>query len=507
MNQQCEKFKPWTTKNYVNNIVIYFINILLLGGIFLLLLSLNNLSNETAGGIKEFFSEPKRPLFYSLVLVIFGSITFIFYFVLDKENMRNVANAEMTFLIIEIAVVINFIIGSFINVYLRPMALVALLTTFLGSKRVAFFNGAIFCIHIFLLDLFMGKVMTAEDYIFFIVSISASIVAVVCIGDTFSRFKILIRSLFISIYPMIGVVISYFSEESNQVSILFTNLVNAFCSGPLAVGIFLIILPFFEAIFGKLTRFKLAEMTDHKSKLIQRLILEAPGTFNHSVLVSNIAESCATAIGEDALLARTCAYYHDIGKLRRPEYFTENNVGGDNPHNGLTPELSTNIIKSHTTDGYNLLIKHNFPKEIANICIEHHGTMPIYFFYHKAKQFTDGEVNIANYCYTESKPQTKIAAIIMLADSCEAASRTLTDRSRENVKKTVDKIAQDRMDMGQFDECDITLKEISIIKNTIVNNITGIYHNRIEYPKVVINDEQKEEVKEIKETQKDKANG
>ncbi len=214
------------------------------------------------------------------------------------------------------------------------------------------------------------------------------------------------------------------------------------------------------------------------------MIEQAPGTFNHSIVVSNIAEACATAIGEDALLARTCAYYHDVGKLRRPEYFTENQADGINPHDELTPELSANIIKSHTLDGHDLLIKNRIPKEIADVCVQHHGTMPMLFFYDKAKKFTDGEVDVNQFSYFGPKPQTKIAAILMIADSSEAATRTLKDRSREKVSAVVRKVVNDRMKLGQFDECEITLKELSIIINTVVNNLTGIYHRRIQYPKV-----------------------
>ena len=247
------------------------------------------------------------------------------------------------------------------------------------------------------------------------------------------------------------------------------------------------LLPVFEWFFAKISYFKLAELTDHKSKLIRRLIKEAPGTFNHSIVVSNIAEACASAIDEDALLARTCAYYHDIGKLRRPEYFGENQADGANPHKDLTPELSTDIIKSHAADGYRLVIKNKLPTEIANVCLEHHGTLPIWFFYDKAKRFTDGQVDINQYRYQGPKPQTKIAAIIMIADGCEAAARSVKDRSREKVMQMVRKIVSERMELGQFDECEITLRELNIIINTVVNNITGIYHSRVEYPKIRLN--------------------
>ena len=200
--------------------------------------------------------------------------------------------------------------------------------------------------------------------------------------------------------------------------------------------------------------------------------------------MSNIAEACATAIGEDALLARTCAYYHDVGKLRRPEFFKENQADGVNPHNDLTPELSANIIKAHTQDGYAFARKNRLPKEIADVCLQHHGTLPILFFYDKAKKFTDGEVSLASYCYSGPKPQTKIAAIIMVADGAEAAVRSLKTRTRETVSTAVKKIVSERMQLGQFDECELTLKEINIIIHTIINSLSGVYHDRVKYPKV-----------------------
>jgi len=301
----------------------------------------------------------------------------------------------------------------------------------------------------------------------------------------FSRIKLLALSFIISLPTVLCIGMVLITNPLGTMETIFS-LLSGLGSGPFAVAAFMVLLPVFETLFTKISNFKLSELTEHKSKLIRKMLQQAPGTFNHAIVVSNIAEACATAIGEDALLARTCAYYHDIGKLRRPEFFKENQADGFNPHDDLTPELSTNILKSHAQDGYNLIIKNRLPKEIADVCVQHHGTMPILFFYAKAKKFTDGEVDIAQYCYNGPKPQTKIAAIIMIADGCEAAVRTLQDRSREKVDELVRKIVGDRMKLGQFEECEITLKEISIIIHTVVNNLTGIYHSRIEYPKVVI---------------------
>ena len=239
----------------------------------------------------------------------------------------------------------------------------------------------------------------------------------------------------------------------------------------------------FEAVFNMLTNYRLAEITDHKSKLIKRMIETAPGTFNHSMVVASLAETCATAIGENPLLARAAAYYHDIGKLKQPIYFTENQHGY-NPHDDLTPELSTEIIRSHTKDGYDLIKKYHLPIILADVAREHHGTLPIQYFYAKALKYTEGELNIEDFSYPGPKPHSKIAAIIMLADGCEAAVRAQNDRSREKVEKIVGSIIADRMKLEQFSECEITMREIDLIREAIENGLSGVYHDRINYPKL-----------------------
>jgi putative nucleotidyltransferase with HDIG domain len=288
-------------------------------------------------------------------------------------------------------------------------------------------------------------------------------------------------SLIVSSPTVICVILSIIEHGSQNIAM---DIFSAIVSGPLAASLVMVLLPIFEALFKKVSCFKFSELIEHKAKLIRKLIQQAPGTFNHAIVVSNIAEACALAIGEDALLARTCAYYHDVGKLRRPEFFKENQADIENPHDDLTPELSASIIKAHAQDGYDLIIKNRLPKEIADVCLEHHGTMPILYFYGKAKKYTDGDVDITQYCYPGPKPKTKISAIVMIADGCEAAARSLQDRSRENVKKVVRQIVNERMQLGQFEECEITLNELNIIIHTVVNHLTGVYHSRIEYPKV-----------------------
>lgn len=470
-----QKILQWETRDYVKNTIVYVANFIIIAFLFVAAVYFN------VADLKTYFNKNVTSFlhFLTLLLLVLGMMALYFVFE-DRDFMKNAVNGEMLFLILELALVICYATGRYVHEYLRPLALVSVLTLFLTNRRTAIFMNVVFCVLIFLFDSFAGTTFNVGNYPALIMGFTSGMIAAFCLDKVNSRVKILTMSLLVSLPTLLCVAMTVIE---NGEDILASLICGAF-SGPLTVSAFLILLPLFEAGFKKVSYFKYAELTDHRAKLIRKMIHHAPGTFNHSIVVSNIAEACATAINEDALLARTCAYYHDVGKLRRPEFFTENQADGINPHDDLTPELSANIIKSHTQDGYNLIVKNRLPKEIADVSVQHHGTLPILYFYNKAKKFTDGEVDIAQYCYTGPKPKTKIAAIIMIADSCEAATRTLKDRTRENVKSVVRKIVNDRMALGQFEECEITLKELNIIMHTVVNNLTGVYHSRIEYPKV-----------------------
>ena len=470
-----QKILQWETKDYVKNVVTFVVNFLLIAGLFVAAVHFGSKD------IVEFFSNAKSFLhFLTLLMLVFGMMALYFAFE-ERDFMKNAVNMEMLFLIVELSVVICFVFGRYVNIYLRPLALVSVTTLFLTNRRTAIFMNVIFCLIIFLFDAFSGTTFSVGNYPALLMGFTSGMIAIYCLDKVNARLKILIMSLLVSLPTLMCVAMTVIENGDENI---IASLICGAASGPLTVAAFLILLPLFEAVFKKVSYFKYAELTDHKAKLIRKMIQQAPGTFNHSIVVSNIAEACATAINEDAMLARTCAYYHDLGKLRRPEFFTENQADGFNPHDDLTPELSANIIKSHPTDGFNLIVKNRLPKEIADVAIQHHGTMPILYFYNKARKFTDGDVDIMQYCYAGPKPQTKIAAIVMIADACEAAARTLHERTRENVKSVVRKIVNERMSLGQFEECEITLKELNIIMHTVVNNLTGIYHSRIEYPKV-----------------------
>ncbi len=475
-----EKNLTWSSKDIAGVTTVFVCNALLIFGLLIISAYLNCYTSGL--NFIEFISNYRVPLHF-LVLMTFTVTALFMYFMFEDRNfLKNPINCQMIFLILEVGLIMSFALGKYVNPLLRPLALPALLMMFLTNKKNAVFVETIFCMLVLLVDSFSGTVLYMQGYSVLVFGFVSGIVAIFGMGKVFSRLRLLVRSLLISIPTFAcGIMLVFASDVSLEP---IATLFSAAFAGPVSVAAVLILLPLFEAIFKKVSSFKYAELTDHKTKLLRRLIKEAPGTFNHSIVVSNIAEACATAIGEDAMLARTCAYYHDIGKLRRPEFFKENQAESHNPHDDLTPELSTNIIKSHAIDGYSLILKNRLPKEIADVCLEHHGTLPILYFYDKAQKLTDGDVDLNQFCYQGPKPQSKIAAIIMIADGCEAAARSIKDRSRENVQSVVRKIVDDRMKLGQFDECEITMKELNIIIHTVVNNLTGIYHNRIEYPKI-----------------------
>lgn len=480
-----EKLKVWTKKDIVLNIVVYAVNILVLCALFIVMLHLRSIHGVSKITVAQFMSNSGQVINFTVLLAL--AVMFMaFYFIFEQSDfIKEAANSEMIFLMLEVSLLAVFASGEYINIYIRPLALAAILTLFLTDTKTAVFVNIVFCLLSYLFDSFSGVFIESYERVYFLImGFSSGIIAIYMLNTIYSRLKIILTSFIISVPCMLCLALPFvwFGSSGER----FSSLAYGVFSGPFAVTLFMLLLPIFEGVFTKVSCFKYAELTDHKSKFIRKMIVQAPGTFNHSIIVSNIAEACATAIGEDALLARTCAYYHDVGKLRRPEFFKENQADGFNPHDDITPELSANIIKAHGVDGYKLIKKNRLPQEIADVCIQHHGTMPIIYFYDKAKKFTDGEVDIMQYCYAGPKPQTKIAAIVMLADSSEAITRTLKDRSRKNVNEVVKKTVSDRMQLGQFDECEITLKELNIIINTITNTLTGVYHDRVKYPKMHI---------------------
>jgi len=252
-------------------------------------------------------------------------------------------------------------------------------------------------------------------------------------------------------------------------------------SAILAVGV----MPVLENIFSLVTPQVLLELSTPTHPLLKMLQTEAPGTHHHALLVANLAEAAAAVVGANPLLCRVGAYYHDIGKTRRPIFFKENQIDQPNPHEGMEPGVSAAILAAHVRDGLVLADKYKLPRPIKDMIAQHHGDGMMAYFYFNAKKKADEEgreIDIRDYSYDGPKPQTKEAAILMMADTVEAATRTLKDRSRESMSAMIEKLVKDKFESGQLSEAPLTFRDLSLISDAFIRTLTGIYHERIEYP-------------------------
>ncbi|MGB9593543.1 MAG: HD family phosphohydrolase, partial [Anaerolineae bacterium] len=231
------------------------------------------------------------------------------------------------------------------------------------------------------------------------------------------------------------------------------------------------------------TTLRLVDLARPTHPLMRQLLLKAPGTYHHSILVSNLAEEAAERIGADPLLARVGAYYHDIGKTLRPYFFVDNQTDGDNIHDRLDPETSAHIIVSHVKDGIDLARKYDLPKRIVDFIAEHHGTSLATYFYQRAQESAgDGKADPTRYQYPGPKPRSKETAILMLADACEAAVRSLRPATAEEIETIVRNIIADRMQNGQLDDSNLTLRDLDEIRAAFTATLQGVFHPRIRYP-------------------------
>ncbi|MDP2954037.1 MAG: HDIG domain-containing protein, partial [Chloroflexota bacterium] len=236
-------------------------------------------------------------------------------------------------------------------------------------------------------------------------------------------------------------------------------------------------------IFGISTAFQLLDLAQPTQPLLKELLLSAPGTYHHSIIVGNLAETAAQSIGANPLLARVGAYYHDIGKSKRPWFFGENQLDGVNIHDNLPPETSADIIISHVREGLTLARQHRLPGIIRDYIAQHHGTFLTLPFYRQAlKDKSAQDVDAQDFRYPGPKPQTREAAILMLADTCEAAVRSIHPHSPQELAQLIDKLIQDRLVDGQLDQCELRLRDLAAIKEAFASTLQGMFHSRVAYP-------------------------
>lgn len=425
-------------------------------------------------------------------------IVYYYYYFEDRTFFNRASNIFLVFTLLTSSLIICYLFGIYTYIYFRPTIMLAMLCVCLLNRRQAIMLNFVFSILMFVTDIYLEEFNSFDyentKYFSMMLTFLCGTFAVFVAGRVRTRIGLLLSGCFVA---MPTVLIVFLLKLPGVYELGWIQLVSSIGFSVLGCLIssilVLALLPVFEFGFNRLTVFRLCELTSTNAPLLKRLQREAPGTFNHSLIVAQLSETCAVAIGENAELARAAAYYHDVGKLKQPDCFTENQ-SGYNVHDELMPELSADIIRSHAKDGYDLITSSRLPAIIADVAREHHGTLPIKYFYNKAVRLS-GDADVKDYSYLGPTPQTKIAAIVMIADAAEASTRALQNRTPENVERVVRSIIEERMDLGQFDECNITMRELTTIKLTLVEALSGVHHSRVAYPAIRFNSK-REAVKE-----------
>lgn len=364
---------------------------------------------------------------------------------------------------------------------LAPTAFVVLLLRILIDERVALASAFI--------TMIAGSIVVtfgqSTNFMTLVYVATGSFLAVFLVEPKIQRKRLFLSGVLLGFVNII-MVIALLLLRNVQVTWEMAMYLSGFAviSALLSIVLTFGFLPFLEPWFGVLSSGRLVELMSPTHPLLRKLLMEAPGTYHHSMMVANLAESACEAIGADGLLARVASYYHDLGKTERPLHFIENQQGGGNPHDRLTPEESADIIMAHPYDGADLLRRYKLPKEIIDIAEQHHGTSLLKYFFIKAKEDHEKEVVESRYRYPGPKPQTREAAVVMIVDSIEAAVRSQKQPTPEKIRMLVRAIIRDKLADGQFEDCDLTTKEIWRVGESACETLTGLFHERIEYPEL-----------------------
>jgi putative nucleotidyltransferase with HDIG domain len=396
-------------------------------------------------------------------VVLFYSFALFLFF-----GFRNMAEPELTFL-------------------LNPIPLLVLLFAVFFSRELSFAMTLIYS------TLFSFVVPVSISHEVFFVSLLGSLLGVFSVSSQQSRrVDITKAGILIGVGNFLLLLggnlthVKYLGEISFES--IYLQPIYGFFNGILCAIFALGAIPIIEVFFRITTSTRLLELLQPTQPLLQKLLAEAPGTYHHSMLVADLAEKAAEAIHADPLLAKAAAFYHDIGKIKRPFFFAENQLGGVNFHDNLQPSLSSLIITSHIHDGLEIGKEYNLPKTILDIIVQHHGTDLVAFFHNKAKQ-AESDTNTVQeetFRYEGRKPQTKEAGIVMISDAVEAASRTLLKPTPASIDSLVRRIIDRKDEDGQFDECDLTKKDLELVADRLTKSLVSMFHARIKYPDEIV---------------------
>ena len=428
---------------------------------------------------------------YSSYIAVAIFLSFgIFVLVVLIKVFRPVILHDVRFISVEIAViVITMLLCAIsirlINPYMAPLPMGSILIGALLGWRAAV--PATVCMAVITCGFSAGSTTITLDEMLInsMMSLVALTVSTLYLRGKGGRLRPLICGVLVGISNMVLMLAIGFMQGADMEEYLFYALwsgLGGVISGMLSIGL----QPLLESAYNLATPAKLLELGNPNHPLLRRLLMEAPGTYHHSIIVANLAEAAAEKIGANALLARTGAYFHDVGKLKRPGYFKENQQG-INPLDQTDPYVSAAIVTTHTRDGLQLAQKYHLPPEIQDIIIQHHGDTPVMFFYHRALEQAGGrEVDIADFRYDGTRPTTKEAAIVMFADTIEAAVRSMKDPSPKEIREFIRKLIQGKLQDGQLDNSPITLRDIEDICDAFCTVLNGVFHERIEYPETKV---------------------
>lgn len=376
------------------------------------------------------------------------------------------------------------VLAAQVNPYLAPTAMVALLATVLLSPSTAFIANTI---AVLLVGVLTNTANTtfAQQMLNMMTAglLSAPVGIFVLSRRRQQRAAVLLAGGAMAVTDLLAM-LAIGCLTNNEINSILTNALWSAGGTVLAALLCMAVQPVLEWCFNLVTPYKLLELANPNQPLLRRLLVETPGTYHHSIMVGNLSEAAAEAIGADALLARVGAYYHDIGKIKRPLYFKENQLG-DNPHDRTDPRVSAAIITEHVRDGIQMARQARLPERVIDCIAQHHGDTLAAFFFHKMRSMEGGEnAQIEDFQYPGPKPQSREAAIIMLADTVEAAIRAGGDQTTEEIERKIRELIRDKIDSGQLNECPLRFVDVSRIVRAFAQVLNGIYHKRIEYPKL-----------------------
>ena len=439
------------------------------------LVILNSLKQEYEINDKLFSDYYLILLAYSLLVIL--SLLMIVLFIRKFERDIYENNNKIAFVYFNITLIIlltNWVVNlNSTYIYIIPLCIIPLLFKAFFDSRIAFF---IHSVTIMLLGF-----IVPNSYEFIFLNIIAGVVTILTSDNIYKRANLFIAVAQITLVYMLAYFSFYVIHEGNIESLELFNFILFVICGLLTLFIYPLIY-IYEKLFSLVSDVSLLELSDTNSNLLKELSNKAPGTFHHSLNVANLAEACANKINANALLARVGALHHDIGKIKNPSYFSENQLSGQNLHDQISSKESVEIIKSHVTNGVKIAKNYGLPERIIDFIRTHHGTNLISYFYNKEiKQ--DSSINKTEFSYPGPKPFSKEMAIVMMCDSVEAATKSIEKPNAEKINLYVEKIIDNQIDGNQFSDCELTFKNISVIKSILKDKLKNIYHVRVEYPK------------------------